>query len=237
LPLSHAPGRQGGLSPCRIILDAIDRLSRQPCASGDLTNACGFAKHRLRALELLAAVTRFPALVGPRVSIGLRVRYARALRFLRSLRLRLGRCGHEGDKRVTNGALHGVLSRAVERDAVDHRADDGAPPHELTNGLADVLVVPAEAVNPANNERVAAAEQVEQPAALGSFAELGADSGYATVRDDLVELEACLLGLGSLVFDGLLGGADAGYRTVAIRSLTSPLGLRPLIGRPLTRVR
>lgn len=76
---------------------------------------------------------------------------------------------------------------------------------------------PAEAVNPANNERVAAAEQVEQSAPLRSLAELGAHAGYSTVRDDLVELKARLLGLGSLVVDGLFGAAyasvlDCGHR-------------------------
>jgi hypothetical protein len=50
------------------------------------------------------------------------------------------------------------------------RASDDAPPHELADGLADVFVVPAEAINPANNERVAGAEQIEQAAPLRSFA-------------------------------------------------------------------
>ena len=52
---------------------------------------------------------------------------------------------------------------------------------EMADGLADVFVVPAEAVNPANNKRVAAAEQVEQAAPWRSLAELGADAGDATV--------------------------------------------------------
>jgi hypothetical protein len=42
----------------------------------------------------------------------------------------------------------------VEGDAFDYRADDDCPPHELADGLANVLVVPAEAVNPTNDERV-----------------------------------------------------------------------------------
>jgi hypothetical protein len=117
-PLSNTPGREGGLSGGRIILDAIHGLSRQASAPGDLANACGFAKHRLRAFELLAAVARLAALVSSCVSIGLRVRDAGALRLLRSLCLRLRRCRHERDERVTNGALHGVLGRTIERDAI-----------------------------------------------------------------------------------------------------------------------
>ena len=157
----------------------------------------------------LAAVARLAALVGPCVPVGLRVRNTGALRFLSSLSLRLSRCRHERDERVTNGALHGVLGRAVEGDPIDHGADDDAAPHEHTDGLADVLVIPAEAINPANDEGVAATEQVEQSAPLRSFAELRAHAGYSSVRYDLVELETRLLGLGPLVFEGLFCAADA----------------------------
>src|SRR5258708_13340421 len=38
-----------------------------------------------------------------------------------------------------------VFGSTVERDAVDHRADDDAAPHELPNGVADVLVIPSKA--------------------------------------------------------------------------------------------
>jgi hypothetical protein len=38
-----------------------------------------------------------------------------------------------------------VFGSTVERDAVDHRADDDAAPHELANGVADVLVIPSKA--------------------------------------------------------------------------------------------
>src|SRR3977135_828272 len=191
---SHAPGRQSSFSPSRIILDPVNRLPGEPCGPSDLANACGLPKHRLRAFELLAAVARLATLVGERVAVRLRVSNACSLRFLRSLRLRLRRCRHEGDERVSNCALHGVLGRAVECDAVDHGTDDDAPLHELADGLADVFVVTSKAVNPPNNEGIAAAEQVEQSAPLRPFAELRAHAGDATVRDDLVELEARLLG-------------------------------------------
>jgi hypothetical protein len=81
-----------------------------------LYNAACPQNHISLAGLWLAAVARLAALVGPRVSISLRVRDTSALRFLRSLRLRLGGCCHERDERVTNGALHGVLGRAIERD-------------------------------------------------------------------------------------------------------------------------
>ena len=47
-------------------------------------------QHRLRALELFAAVTWLPALIGVRASVRFRVRDTGALRFLRGLRLRRG---------------------------------------------------------------------------------------------------------------------------------------------------
>ena len=61
-------------------------------------------------------------------------------------------------------------SKAELQPQAVRKSDDDAAPHELADGLADVLVVPAEAVNPANDERVAVAEQVEQAAPLRSLA-------------------------------------------------------------------
>jgi hypothetical protein len=74
----------------------------------------------------------------------LSVRDASPLRFIRGFRLRLSRRCHEGDQRIPDGALHRILGRPVEGDAVDHRADDDAASHKLANGVADVLVVPAQ---------------------------------------------------------------------------------------------
>jgi hypothetical protein len=180
--------------------------------SGDLANACGLPQHRLRTLKLLAAIARLASLIGPRVLIGLRVRDASALRFLGRFRLSLCGCRHEGDQRIPDCALHRVLSGTVERDAVDHRADEDAPPHKLTYRVADVLVVPPKAIDPAHDQRVIVTEQIEQSAALGSLSELCADAGDAFVPDDLIKLEAGLLSLGALVVDGLLAGADAGVQ-------------------------
>src|SRR5262249_13173712 len=90
-------------------------------------------EHRLSVLKLLAAVARLASPIGSRVSIGLRVRDASALRFLGGFRLSLCGCRHEGDQRISDCALHRVLSGTVERDAVDHRADDDTAPHELAD--------------------------------------------------------------------------------------------------------
>jgi hypothetical protein len=69
----HAPACQSSFIPYRIILDPVDRLPGEPCGHGDLANASRFSKHRLRILELLAAVARLATLIGPRVPIGFRV--------------------------------------------------------------------------------------------------------------------------------------------------------------------
>ena len=214
LPLLHSPSRQSTFSSYRIILDPVDRLPSEPSDPGDLADACGLPQQRLRTLVLLAAVARLAPLVRPRVPIALCVRDASPLRFLRSFCLRLGRCGHKGDQRIPDGTLHSVLRRAVERDAVDHRADDHATSHELADRVADVLVVPAKAIHPANDQCVAISEQVEQTAALGSLGELGANAGDALVPDDLIKLEASLLGLGSLVLprDRSTGGPTETHR-------------------------
>jgi hypothetical protein len=47
-------------------------------------------------------------------------------------------------------------------------------------------------------------EEVEEAPPLGPLSELGAHPGYPFVPDDLVELEASLLGLSALVLDCLL---------------------------------
>jgi hypothetical protein len=49
------------------------------------------------------------------------VRDTSTLRFLCSLCLRLRRRRLEGDERVANVALHGILSRAVEGDATNQQ--------------------------------------------------------------------------------------------------------------------
>jgi hypothetical protein len=107
-------------------------------------------------------------------------------------------------------------------------SDDDASPHELANGLADVFVIPAEAVNPAHEEWVAVAKQVEQAVPLRSLAPLGAQAGHSTVRDDSIKLEARLLGLGQLVFDGHSVPLTRAYRIVGFAfQRVQDKGMRP----------
>jgi hypothetical protein len=205
----HAPRCQSSFSCCRIILDPVNRLTRKPYGLCDLADACGLVEHRLRTLELLAAVARLAAPVRARFTIGSCVRDTSALRFLCRFCLCLRRCCHESDQGVPHCALHGVLGRAVKGNAVYDRADYNTALHELANGFANVLVVATKAVNPANDEHVARPEQVEETTPLGPLSELSAHPGYPIVPDDLVELEASLLGLSALVLDCLLTCADA----------------------------
>src|SRR5262249_24473801 len=155
--LSNTPCRQRGFSRSRIIFDTVDGLASKLCGSGDHANAYGFPEHRLRILELLAAVAWLATPVGSPVPIRLRLRDASALRFLGGFRLGLRSRCDEGDERVTDSALHRVLGGTVERDAVDHRADDNAAPYELADRVADVLVVSAKSIDPPHDQRVAAA--------------------------------------------------------------------------------
>jgi hypothetical protein len=110
------------------------------------------------------------------------VRNASALRFPGGFGLRLSRGGHESDQRVTDGALHGVLGGSVKSDAVDYRSNHDPALHELANGLANVLVIATKAINPAHDERIALAEEIEEPAALRSLGKLGGDAEDAFVR-------------------------------------------------------
>ena len=100
---------------------------------------------------------------------------------------------------------HQVLGRAVESEVVDHCPDHDAAPHEVADGVAHVLVVPAETVHPADHERVASAQLIVEPAALGALGQPGAQTGHAVVSDHLVDVEGCCPRLGGLVLDGLLG--------------------------------
>jgi hypothetical protein len=229
-----APSGQSGLSAHWVILDPIDSLPGEAGDPSNIADAIRFAQQRARVLELLSAVARLTSLIGARVSIGLCVRNASALGFLRGLGLSLRSRSHERDQRVTDCALHGLLGGSVKRNAVDHRSDHDAPLHELANGLANVLVVAAKAINPANHQRVARPQYVEQPPSLWSLRKLRADPGDPFVPYDLVEPEAGFLGLGALVLDGLLSGADAGVENCShVNPPLSPLGLRPLITGPL----
>jgi hypothetical protein len=128
LTLLHAPHREGSFSRCRIILDSVDSLTSKPYSRCDLANDCGLAEHRLRTLELFATVARLATPVGARIPIGLCMRNASALRFLRCLRLCLRRRGHERDQRVAD-------SRATTKDGACAVRGNGSS----TTSLATVL--------------------------------------------------------------------------------------------------
>jgi hypothetical protein len=80
----------------------------------------------------------------------------------------------------------------------------------VADGVAYVLVVPAEPIDPSDNEGVSSAQPVVETATLRALGEPGAQTGDAVVRDDLVDDEASRARMGELVLDGLLGGGDAG---------------------------
>jgi hypothetical protein len=70
---------------------------------------------------------------------------------------------HKRDQRVPDGLLHGVLGRSIEGEVVDHRAYHRAAVHEVADGVAHVLVFPAEPVHLMDDQGVASAELLEPP--------------------------------------------------------------------------
>src|SRR5215475_7751017 len=74
-------------------------------------------------------------------------------------------------RRIADGLLHRVCGAAVECHPVDDRLDDDSAAHELADRVHHVRVVTPQAVNPANDERVACAQHVEKPLALGALRE------------------------------------------------------------------
>jgi hypothetical protein len=73
----------------------------------------------------------------------------------------------------------------------------------VADGVAYVLVVPAEPIDPSDNEGVSSAQPVVETATLRALGEPGAQTGDAVVRDDLVDDEASRARMGELVLDGL----------------------------------
>ncbi len=143
-----APRYQCSLSTRRVILDPIDGLSGQ---SGLLRNVSDaqrlLSQHGAHLHELLAREARLPVKVGA-FSTLLGVLDTGTLRGPRSLSRCLRGRGYEGDQRVANCLLYRVSGRAIEGEVVDHRADRDATTHELPNGVAHILVIPAEPIDP-----------------------------------------------------------------------------------------
>src|SRR5712671_2844148 len=119
-------------------------------------------------VELLAREAWLAADVGA-VATLLSVLDTSPLRRLGGLGLGLGGRSHEGDQRVTDCLLHRVSGRAIEGEVVDHRADHHASPHELADGVAYVLIIAAEAINPTDHKHVTGPQLVEQAATLGAL--------------------------------------------------------------------
>src|SRR5262249_12341663 len=113
-------------------------------------------------------------------------------------------------KSITDGPLRRVFAGSVEGEVVDHRSDDHTAAHELADSVADVFVVPAQAIDPAHHQDIALAELIEEPATLWPLDEASMQSRDAIVGHDLVYGEPSGPGMGKLVVDGLLRGADAG---------------------------
>src|SRR5206468_661313 len=68
--------------------------------------------------------------------------------------------------------------------------------------------VSPEAVHPSHHEGIPAPEHVEQPFPLWAVPQSRLDARYSVVRDHFIESEAHRLGLGPLVVQSLVSGAD-----------------------------
>jgi hypothetical protein len=110
---------QSTLSTHRVTLDPVDSLSGQASLSRNLSDAHGvLSQHLAHLVELLARETWLPAKIGSFVIL-FRMLDTGPLCSLDGLSLGLRGRSHEGDQRVTDGSLHGITSRAIEREAVD----------------------------------------------------------------------------------------------------------------------
>jgi hypothetical protein len=94
----------------------------------------------------------------------------------------------------------------VEGHAVDDGPDHDAAPHERTDRVDHVLVVPSKAVQPPYDEHVASPELVEQPLAAFPLCKARGDARDAFVLDHavVVDREAGRSGLFELMCYGLI---------------------------------
>jgi hypothetical protein len=193
-------------------------LTAQPNPFGNVGNAYRLAQHVADGLVLLTRIAGLAAAIG--VSVRLGVLDTGPLRFLRRLGVSLGRRSHEGNQRVPDGHLDRVCGRAVERHVVDYRTDYDTTPHKLPNGVSDISIVAAEAVDPAHDQSVARAEDIKQPPAVLAFSKLGGYARRGVVLDSLIDMKAGRPRLRLLVYSGSFGNLDGG------RSRTTDLGHR-----------
>src|SRR3984957_15796169 len=201
------PRREYALGPCWIVLEPVDRLPREARRRGNGADRQPRLQHVADLIQLLAREGRLPAAVS--VITGLGVLDTGALRFFGRLGLRLREGRHKRDQRIADRHLHRVFGCAVEDEAVDHSLNDDAALHKITDDLGHVSIVSPEPVDPADNEHVATAEQIEQPLALTALGETGRHARHAVVGDDFVDREASGARLGDLMVQGLVARADA----------------------------
>ena len=100
-------------------------------------------------------------------------------------------------------------------------------PHERADGVAHVCVVAAQPVDPADHERVAGPEQIEEPVTFWTIHEARMDARYALVGNDHIDPEAGCFGLFALMGDRLIGSADAGVQDRLHGIIICPLGYCP----------
>jgi hypothetical protein len=165
----QSPSNQRTLSTRRITLDPVDGLSGQASFLRNLRDVHHFLpQHGAHLVELLARVARLTANVGA-VATLLGVLNTGSLCSLGSFSLCLSGRGHEGDQSVADRLLHRVLGGTVEGEVVDHRPDHHAPPHKLADGVAHILIIAAEAINPTDHKRVTGPQLVEEATTLGAL--------------------------------------------------------------------
>jgi hypothetical protein len=119
---------------------------------------------------------------------------------------------HERDESITYGLLHRVRRSAIELKGIDHGSDDHPFPHELADRVADILVISSEAIHPPDNQNVVFPQKVEKPPPLWTVGQPGGYAGHAMIRHNLIDLEACGLRLGALMFNRLVGGRHTGVQ-------------------------
>src|SRR5258707_2850030 len=211
---SQPPNNQSRLSIRRVALDPIDGLSGQARFPSNLSDAHRFLpQHGAHLDELVARGARLAADVGA-VATLLGVLDTGPLCGLVSLSPCLRGRGHEGDQRIADCLLHRVSGRSIEGEVVDHRADNDASPHELADGVAYVLIIAAQAINPTDHEHIAGPQLVEEAATLGALDKAAVETGHPVVGDHFVDGEARGLGVTELVLDGLL---CCGYASILDR--------------------
>jgi hypothetical protein len=189
-PPKHPQRPQGRLDP-------VDGLAAQAGLFGDLSDTdYPLAQHGADLEELLACEARLAAEVGTRVIL-LSVLDASPLCGLGGLSLCLRGRGHETDQRITDCPSYGVLGGTVKGEVVDHRADDDAAPHELSDGVAYILVIPAKAIDPTDYKHVTGPELVERRRPSGRSTRR-VEAGHAVVGHDFIDGEARDFGLSKL---------------------------------------